>query len=132
MIDKEIELISQYPLWRELKNEVGIEYNQFNIIRGKQNLKIGKNFWLGYFCILDASSGLEIGDNVTISSGCHIYSHDSSDYRKYNLKKDPINGTHVKSSSSYRKQCTNRCKLSCFTRRHNWFKRNNWCSFTCK
>ena len=83
-------------LKRKLKNEVGIECNQFNIIRGKQNLKIGKNFWLGYFCILDASSGLEIGDNVTISSGCHIYSHDSSDYRKYNLKKDPINGTHVK------------------------------------
>ncbi|MEZ4938238.1 MAG: acyltransferase [Crocinitomicaceae bacterium] len=38
---------------------------------------IGKDVWIGPFSIIDGSGGLLIGDNVTISSGVHIYSHDN-------------------------------------------------------
>lgn len=41
------------------------------------NVKVGKNTWLGQFTIIDGSGGLTIGDNCTISSGVHIYSHDN-------------------------------------------------------
>lgn len=37
--------------------------------------KIGERVWVGPFCILDASCGLEIGDDTVIASGTHIYSH---------------------------------------------------------
>ena len=87
------------PPWNEIKNEVGLEYNQFNIVRGKQFIKIGKDFWMGYFCILDGSGGLEIGNYVSLSSGVHIYTHDTSFYRALNLQKDILNGTHCKRSS---------------------------------
>ena len=83
------------PPWSELKNEVGIEYNPFNIIRGKQFIKMGEDVWIGYFCLIDGSGGLEIGNNVSISSGVHIYTHDSSRFRANDLPKDPINGTHI-------------------------------------
>lgn len=83
------------PPWNQLKNEVGIEYNNFCIIRGKPFIKIGKDFWLGYFCLLDGSGGLEIGDHVSISSGVHIYTHDTSYYRASELLKDPVNGSHA-------------------------------------
>jgi len=82
------------PPWHELKNEVG-PYNNFNIIRGKEFIKIGKDFWMGYFSVLDGSGGLTIGDNVTIASNCGIYTHDSSMYRIKHLVKDNVNGTHV-------------------------------------
>ena len=84
------------PPWNELKNEVGIEYNQFNIIRGKQFIKFGNDVWIGYFCLIDGSGGLEIGDKVTFSSGVHVYTHDSSFYRAKDLSKDPLHGTHCK------------------------------------
>lgn len=83
------------PKWNTLHNETVHEYNSFNIFRGKQYAKIGKNFWLGYFCLIDGSGGLEIGDNVSISSGVHIYTHDSSKFRLYNLEKDTVNGSHI-------------------------------------
>lgn len=41
------------------------------------DVKVGKNTWVGPFTILDGSGGLEIGDNCSISSGVHIYSHDT-------------------------------------------------------
>ncbi|MCC6689894.1 MAG: acyltransferase [Bacteroidia bacterium] len=41
------------------------------------DVKIGKNTWLGQFTIIDGSGGLSIGDNCTISSGVHIYTHDN-------------------------------------------------------
>ena len=76
------------PDWNELKNEVGTEFNDFNIIRGKEFISFGKDIWIGYFCHIDGSGGLEIGDNVTFSSGVHVYTHDSSNYRVYDLEKD--------------------------------------------
>jgi maltose O-acetyltransferase len=84
------------PPWNELKNEIGTEFNQFNIIRGKQFIKFGNDVWIGYFCLIDGSGGLEIGDKVTFASGVHVYTHDSSFYRAKDLPKDPINGTHCK------------------------------------
>jgi len=83
------------PQWNELKNEVGHEFNDFNIIRGRQFIKFGVDVWIGYFCIIDGSAGLKIGDHVSISSGVHIYTHSSTDYRKNNLIKDVIDGTHI-------------------------------------
>ena len=83
------------PPWNKLKNETLHKYNDFNIFRGKQFIKIGDDVWIGYFCLIDGSGGLEIGNKVSISSGVHIYTHDSTNYRKYNLDKDPINGTHI-------------------------------------
>lgn len=82
--------------WSKIKNEVGSEFNQFCIIRGKQYITLGDDVWIGYFTLVDGSGGLEIGSKVSISSGVHIYTHDSSEYRVYDLPKDPINGTHIK------------------------------------
>lgn len=83
------------PEWHKLSNIVGHEYNDFCIIRGKEFIKIGKDVWIGYFCLIDGSGGLEIGDNVSISSGVHLYTHDSSRFRMTNCEKDPINGSHI-------------------------------------
>ena len=33
--------------------------------------------WIGPYTIIDASGGLNIGNNVTISAGVHIYTHDN-------------------------------------------------------
>jgi len=85
-----------FPPWNELKNEIGIEFNQFNIIRGKQFIEFGEDIWIGYFCLIDGSGGLKIGNKVTIASGVHIYTHDSSNFRAMDLLKDQQNGTHIK------------------------------------
>lgn len=83
------------PDWRSLKNEVGVEFNQFCIIRGKQYITLGDDIWVGYWTLLDGSGGLTIGSKVSISSGVHIYTHDSSFFRKDDLQKDIENGTHI-------------------------------------
>lgn len=46
-------------------------------IISKDKLIIGKNVWIGENAILDASGGLEIGDNSQIGLGVFIWSHDS-------------------------------------------------------
>ncbi|GJQ43745.1 MAG: hypothetical protein JETCAE03_32430 [Ignavibacteriaceae bacterium] len=84
------------PPWNELKNETLHEYNDFNIFRGRQFMKIGKDVWVGVFCLIDGSGGLTIGNHVSISSGVHIYTHDSSYYRIADLAKDTEFGTHIK------------------------------------
>jgi acetyltransferase-like isoleucine patch superfamily enzyme len=38
---------------------------------------VGAGCWIGPYTILDGSGGLEISDNVTVSSGAHIYTHDN-------------------------------------------------------
>jgi len=38
---------------------------------------VGSGCWIGPYTILDGSGGLEISDNVTVSSGAHIYTHDN-------------------------------------------------------
>jgi acetyltransferase-like isoleucine patch superfamily enzyme len=88
--------MDQLPNWFELKNEVGTEFNQFCIIRGRQFITFGEDVWIGYFTLVDGSGGLEIGSKVSISSGVHIYTHDSSEFRRLNLIKDPEGGSHIK------------------------------------
>jgi acetyltransferase-like isoleucine patch superfamily enzyme len=88
--------MDQLPKWSEIKNEVGSEFNSFCIVRGKQFITLGEDVWIGYFTLIDGSGGLEIGNRVSISSGVHIYTHDSTDYRMFNLPKDVIKGTHIK------------------------------------
>jgi len=54
---------------------------------------VGKNCWIGPFVILDGSGGtLSIGDNCNISSGVHIYTHDTIDRVIYggDLKKASV------------------------------------------
>jgi acetyltransferase-like isoleucine patch superfamily enzyme len=45
------------------------------------DVKVGKDCWVGPYTILDGSGDLSIGDNCSISSGVHIYTHDSSKKR---------------------------------------------------
>lgn len=49
-------------------------------------VKIGKNSWIGPFTLLDGSGNLEIGDNCSISSGVHLYTHDTVNKRISNGK----------------------------------------------
>lgn len=83
------------PDWTLLKNEIGTNFNNFCILRGKEFIILGEDVWIGYFTLIDGSGGLEIGNKVSISSGVHIYTHDSSNYRLYNTEKDPVNGSHI-------------------------------------
>lgn len=82
------------PEWSSLKNEVGKQFNDFCILRGKEHINLGEDVWVGYFCLLDGSAGLTIGNKVSISSGVHIYTHDSSMYRAQGLQKN-IDGSHI-------------------------------------
>lgn len=83
------------PKWEELKNEVGHRFNDFCILRGKEHIVLGDEVWIGYFTLLDGSAGLEIGSKVAISSGVHIYTHDTSFHKAMNTPKMP-NGDHIK------------------------------------
>lgn len=85
------------PDWNSLKNEVASEYNEYCIFRGRHHVKLGKEVWIGYFTLIDGSGGLEIGSKVAISSGVHIYTHDTSFHKALNTPKQP-NGEHVKRS----------------------------------
>ena len=38
---------------------------------------VGENTWIGPYTLLDGSGGLQIGDYCSISTGVHIYSHDT-------------------------------------------------------
>lgn len=42
------------------------------------DVDVGRNTWVGPFTLLDGSGGLTIGDNCSISTGVHIYTHDTA------------------------------------------------------
>ena len=44
------------------------------------DVKVGKNTWIGPFCILDGSGTLKIGSNCSISAGVQIYTHDTVEW----------------------------------------------------
>jgi acetyltransferase-like isoleucine patch superfamily enzyme len=37
--------------------------------------QIGEGTWIGAFCVIDGSGGLEIGAGCDIAAGAHVYSH---------------------------------------------------------
>jgi acetyltransferase-like isoleucine patch superfamily enzyme len=41
------------------------------------DVKVGENTWIGPYTLIDGTGGLSIGDWCCISSGVHIYSHDT-------------------------------------------------------
>jgi acetyltransferase-like isoleucine patch superfamily enzyme len=45
------------------------------MVQGVKGLKLGKNTDIGAFTYINASHGVEIGNNVQIASHCSIYSH---------------------------------------------------------
>lgn len=40
--------------------------------------KIGPGTWIGPFCLIDGSGGLEIGQGCDVSGGVHVYTHSSA------------------------------------------------------
>ena len=46
-------------------------------ILSKENLVIGDNCWIGENAVLDASGGLEIGENTSIGLGVFVWTHTS-------------------------------------------------------
>jgi acetyltransferase-like isoleucine patch superfamily enzyme len=42
------------------------------------DVTIGDRTWIGPFCSLDGSGGLDIGGNCSISAACHIQTHDTT------------------------------------------------------
>jgi acetyltransferase-like isoleucine patch superfamily enzyme len=74
-------------------NRLGIEYNDFCIIVGKPKIK--GNTWIGYFCVIDGSGGLEIGEHCSIASGVHIYTHDAIRWATKDLRKDHNGKKHL-------------------------------------
>jgi acetyltransferase-like isoleucine patch superfamily enzyme len=47
------------------------------ILIDKKNIDIENNVWIGHFCILDGSGGIQLGTGVQIASHTCIYSHSS-------------------------------------------------------
>ena len=41
------------------------------------DVEIGENSWIGPFCSLDGTGGLEIGKYCSIAAGTHIQTHDT-------------------------------------------------------
>lgn len=66
-------LLDRWEKARELGFGKGTSSYEHSFVIGKP--KIGKGVWIGFFTLLDASGGLEIGDGCDISVGVQIYSH---------------------------------------------------------
>jgi acetyltransferase-like isoleucine patch superfamily enzyme len=86
--------MDQLPQWSEIKNEVGADFNQFCIVRGRQFITMGEDVWIGYFTLIDGSGGLKIGTKVAISSGVHIYTHDTSYHKALDTPKQ-ADASHI-------------------------------------
>ncbi|MBD3272495.1 MAG: acyltransferase [Elusimicrobia bacterium] len=68
-------LFDRWDSGRKHKFGIGTSVYHTSYIYGKP--QVGKNTWIGPFTILDATGGLTIGDNCSISAGVHIYTHDT-------------------------------------------------------
>lgn len=56
-------------------------YNPLAWIRGLENgnVTLGNNVWIGPFCVIDgAHDTITLGDNVNVSAGAQITTHDTS------------------------------------------------------
>jgi len=58
------------------------------------DVKVGKHTWIGPFVMLDGRGGIKIGDYCSISSGVHIYTHDTVKWAlsggKAEIEKSPV------------------------------------------
>jgi carbonic anhydrase/acetyltransferase-like protein (isoleucine patch superfamily) len=59
--------------WTGKESAVTI-YNSATLIG---DVRIGERTWVGPFCLLDGGGGLQIGRNCSISTGCHLLTHDT-------------------------------------------------------
>jgi acetyltransferase-like isoleucine patch superfamily enzyme len=59
--------------WNPEDRDITI-YNSATLIG---DVEIGEHTWIGPFCMLDGSGGLEIGRYCSISTGCQILTHDT-------------------------------------------------------
>ena len=82
--------------WKKpiIKHSKMTKYNY--IVLYPENLKLGKDFDIGEFTIINSHYGVEIGDNVQVGSHCSIYSHSTIDAKKgpVILKKNCKIGSH--------------------------------------
>ena len=69
------ELFDRWKKAEKLNFGEGSSIYDSSFVFGKP--KVGKNVWIGPFTIIDGSGELIIGDNVTISTGSQIYTHDN-------------------------------------------------------
>jgi acetyltransferase-like isoleucine patch superfamily enzyme len=69
------EVFDRWERAKELGFGDGSSIYDSSYVFGK--VKVGKNTWIGPFTIIDGSGELAIGDNCTISSSVHIYTHDN-------------------------------------------------------
>ena len=70
------------------------------------DVKVGKHTWIGPFVMLDGRGGITIGSYCSISSGVHIYTHDSVKWAlsggKAEIEKAPVrigNYTYIGSNT---------------------------------
>jgi len=49
--------------------------------------EIGKGTWIGHWTVLDGSQGLKIGEECSIASGVHIYTHSTHELVAYGKEK---------------------------------------------
>lgn len=68
-------------------------FNRYTWIIGEPD--IGEETWIGAFCVIDGSGKLAIGKLCSISSGVHIYTHDSVRWSIQGLPKDKTNYSHI-------------------------------------
>lgn len=68
-------LFDRWERARELGFGEGTSIYHSSYVYG--DVRVGRRTWIGPFTILDGSGGLTIGDTCSISSGVHIYSHDT-------------------------------------------------------
>lgn len=62
--------MAELPPWHGLPDN---PYNPHAWIVGEP--RIGDEVWIGAFCVIDGSGGLEIGHGCDISAGAQIYTH---------------------------------------------------------
>ena len=66
------------------------------MVQGVKGLKLGKKTDIGAFTYINATNGVEIGDNVQIASHCSIYSISTIDGKKGKvvIKENACIGSH--------------------------------------
>jgi len=91
-------LLDRWAKARQLGFGEGTNSYEHAFIFGKP--KIGKGVWIGFFVLIDATGGLEIGDGCELSVGVQIYSHTTharcvSERKLETIRKPTKIGDHV-------------------------------------